>query len=187
MTANLGIAGAIAALALASAPTVAQAQFAVPEPEGRTAIPVCPGDPRCPKRSDGDDAPRSFSKAPRAATASAGPRATAIGSRQTIALLFSTSSADLSPKTRADLDALTPALLNGTTRFVIEGHADEPGTKATNLRLSEKRAGAVRDYLVARGVPPAKLEARGYGNERRRAGLPPLAPGNRRVEIVRAD
>jgi outer membrane protein OmpA-like peptidoglycan-associated protein len=48
-------------------------------------------------------------------------------------------------------------------RVSIEGHTDNVGGEAMNMRLSQARAEAVRDYLVAKGVSPDRLEAIGYG------------------------
>src|SRR6266511_2631729 len=48
-------------------------------------------------------------------------------------------------------------------RISIEGHTDNVGGETQNMRLSQRRAEAVRDYLVAKGISPARLEAIGYG------------------------
>jgi outer membrane protein OmpA-like peptidoglycan-associated protein len=48
-------------------------------------------------------------------------------------------------------------------RISIEGHTDNIGGEGANMKLSQRRAEAVRDYLVSRGVSPARLEAIGYG------------------------
>jgi peptidoglycan-associated lipoprotein len=48
----------------------------------------------------------------------------------------------------------------------IEGNADERGTREYNLALGARRANAVRDFLVARGVSPARIETISYGKER---------------------
>ncbi|HET8542432.1 MAG TPA: OmpA family protein [Anaeromyxobacter sp.] len=48
-------------------------------------------------------------------------------------------------------------------RVSIEGHTDSVGGEAMNMRLSQRRAEAVRDYLVAKGIPPDRLEAIGFG------------------------
>jgi peptidoglycan-associated lipoprotein len=46
---------------------------------------------------------------------------------------------------------------NSEARVVIEGHADERGTNEYNLALGERRANAVRDYLMAGGVDPERI------------------------------
>jgi outer membrane protein OmpA-like peptidoglycan-associated protein/opacity protein-like surface antigen len=69
----------------------------------------------------------------------------------------------------------------------VGGHSDADGSEAYNLKLSQRRANAVRDYLVKMGVPPAQLTAKGYGESQ------PIAPNttpegkaeNRRVELKR--
>ena len=48
-------------------------------------------------------------------------------------------------------------------RVSIEGHTDNVGGEASNMRLSQRRAEAVRDYLVAKGISPDRLEATGFG------------------------
>ena len=48
-------------------------------------------------------------------------------------------------------------------RVSIEGHTDNVGKEVTNMRLSQRRAEAVRDYLVAKGISPDRLEAVGFG------------------------
>ena len=70
-------------------------------------------------------------------------------------------------------------------RFNIEGHTDSVGSAATNQRLSEERAGAVRNYLIENGIASDRLVSAGYGEDR------PIASNNtregrrtnRRVEI----
>jgi OmpA-OmpF porin, OOP family len=48
-------------------------------------------------------------------------------------------------------------------RVSIEGHTDNTGGEVTNMRLSQRRAEAVRDYLVSKGISPGRLDAVGYG------------------------
>ena len=68
----------------------------------------------------------------------------------------------------------------------IEGHTDNVGKPDANMKLSQRRAEAVRDYLVKKGVAPQRLEAKGFGQER------PIAPNtdakgratNRRVDFL---
>ncbi len=50
--------------------------------------------------------------------------------------------------------------------IMIEGHADERGTREYNLALGEKRAMTVRNYLIANGVEPARIQTISYGKER---------------------
>lgn len=50
--------------------------------------------------------------------------------------------------------------------IVIEGHADERGTREYNLALGLRRAAAVRDYLIALGVAPDRVSIISYGKER---------------------
>ncbi|MCB2111459.1 peptidoglycan-associated lipoprotein Pal [Albidovulum sp.] len=49
---------------------------------------------------------------------------------------------------------------------IIEGHADEQGTREYNLALGAKRASAVQAYLIAQGVTPGRLQTVSYGKER---------------------
>jgi len=53
-----------------------------------------------------------------------------------------------------------------TVVLMIEGHADERGTREYNLALSARRAQAVKDYLASLGVSGARLETISYGKER---------------------
>jgi len=51
-------------------------------------------------------------------------------------------------------------------QITVEGHCDERGTREYNLALGERRANASRDYLVALGVSPSRLQTISYGKER---------------------
>lgn len=55
---------------------------------------------------------------------------------------------------------------NGSFSAVVEGHADEQGTREYNLALGARRASAVRDYLVNQGVADSRLKTITYGKER---------------------
>jgi OOP family OmpA-OmpF porin len=48
-------------------------------------------------------------------------------------------------------------------RIEVQGHTDGSGSDRYNMQLSQRRAAAVRDYLISQGVAPAQVEARGYG------------------------
>ena len=71
-------------------------------------------------------------------------------------------------------------------RMRLEGHADERGTREYNLALAERRANAVRAYLVAQGVARSQIEVISYGEEKpANSGHSESAwAQNRRVEII---
>jgi peptidoglycan-associated lipoprotein len=50
--------------------------------------------------------------------------------------------------------------------FIVEGHADERGTREYNIALSARRAEAVRNYLTSRGVQPHRMRTIAFGKER---------------------
>lgn len=51
-------------------------------------------------------------------------------------------------------------------QIVVEGHADERGTREYNLALGERRANSVKDFLVAQGIQASRLKTISYGKER---------------------
>lgn len=55
---------------------------------------------------------------------------------------------------------------NASYAVIIEGHADEQGTREYNLSLGAKRAAAVQDFLISQGVAPPRLRTITYGKER---------------------
>ena len=55
---------------------------------------------------------------------------------------------------------------NQNLNVTLEGHADERGTREYNLALGEKRANAVKDYLIANGISSARIQVVSYGKER---------------------
>ena len=73
-------------------------------------------------------------------------------------------------------------------KFTIEGHADERGTREYNLALGERRANAVKDYLMTYGISGSRLNVISYGKERPvNSGSNPLAwSQNRRSVTVKA-
>ncbi|MBI6628612.1 peptidoglycan-associated lipoprotein Pal [Pontibaca salina] len=87
----------------------------------------------------------------------------AIGDR----VFFANDQSGLSPEARATLDGQSQWLLTNTDyTAVIEGHADEKGTREYNLALGARRANTVREYLVTSGVPASRLKTISYGKER---------------------
>ena len=82
-------------------------------------------------------------------------------------ILFKTNSARILPKSYPILDALVETIKKHPEieKIIIKGHTDSVGSRKYNLRLSQRRANAVRNYLIKKGIPPQKLEAVGYGED----------------------
>jgi peptidoglycan-associated lipoprotein len=82
-------------------------------------------------------------------------------------VLFAVDQHTLSDSARVVLNAQAQWLLmNADYTAVIEGHADEQGTREYNLGLGSRRANAAREYLITQGVPAARLKTVTYGKER---------------------
>lgn len=80
---------------------------------------------------------------------------------------FELDSADLSEAARASLQKNATWLNRWTsTRITAQGHADSRGTSEYNLALGERRATAIRDYLVTLGVAVARISTVSFGEER---------------------
>lgn len=88
---------------------------------------------------------------------------TTVGDR----VLFLVDQSTLTADAIATLDAQAE-WLNSNPQYTIkiEGHADEQGTREYNLGLGAKRASAVSNYLISRGVAPIRLETVTFGKER---------------------
>ncbi len=112
----------------------------------------------------------SSTPGPEGATASVAPGTP--GHFQQVAgdrVYFETDQSDLRPDARATLDKQAAWLKQYGDRYqqyVIEGHADERGTREYNLALGERRANSVRTYLVTQGIATGKLRTISYGKER---------------------
>jgi peptidoglycan-associated lipoprotein len=82
-------------------------------------------------------------------------------------VFFDTDRFDLTPSARDSLAANAAWLQDHLTiSILIEGHCDERNTREYNLALGERRASAVRDYLVFLGIPPQRIQIISYGEER---------------------
>jgi peptidoglycan-associated lipoprotein len=81
-------------------------------------------------------------------------------------VFFATNRSTLHSGAKATLDKQAAYLISSKLKVVIEGHADERGTREYNLALGSRRANAVRDYLLSKGVPKAQLKTISYGKER---------------------
>jgi outer membrane protein OmpA-like peptidoglycan-associated protein len=102
-------------------------------------------------------------------------------------VLFRTNEATLLPAAEARLNEVAEALMTTKERSVmVEGHTDSRGSAAANQALSQRRADAVRSYLIVRGYPGQNIEARGIGRDRPVAenGTAEGRANNRRVEII---
>ncbi|WP_370390216.1 OmpA family protein [uncultured Winogradskyella sp.] len=91
-------------------------------------------------------------------------------------ILFDTGKATFKKGTDEVLEAMVTIFKEyPRAKFAIEGHTDSTGSKATNQALSERRAQAVRDYLIANGIAADRLTAAGYGEDK------PIADNNTRA------
>jgi outer membrane protein OmpA-like peptidoglycan-associated protein len=99
---------------------------------------------------------------------------------------FEFNSSELQPQATAQLKQLRSALTSESLskdRFMVAGHTDGKGNPQYNHQLSERRAEAVKRYLVENGIDADRLEAVGYGAEHLALPDRPEDPSNRRVEI----
>lgn len=105
-----------------------------------------------------------------------------------IEVLFGYDSIEITPEAAAGLKTLGEALADprlAGQRFVIAGHTDARGSRDYNYYLSDRRAEAVRRYLIRQyRVPPRALIARGFGESRLKNPGNPEGPENRRVQII---
>jgi peptidoglycan-associated lipoprotein len=82
-------------------------------------------------------------------------------------VLFAVDQHTLSPEARTVLAGQAQWLMtNSTYAVIIEGHADEQGTREYNLSLGARRAAAVQNYLISQGVPASRMRTISYGKER---------------------
>ncbi len=174
-------------------PVVVEAPVVVEEkrpcPDGP---PGCTEVDWCLKDADADGVPDCLDKCPDTPKGtpvepSGCPPASLQGSIIFRNILFAFNKADLKAESLPVLDQVVEYLLaNPGVNMEIQGHTDNVGTPAYNMRLSEKRAASVQQYLAGRGVPAERLRTKGFGLTR------PIAPGNtdddrarnRRVEFA---
>ncbi len=103
-------------------------------------------------------------------------------------IVFATDKAAISPESEATLERALNALnLHPEVAVEIRGYTDNTGSRKTNIRLSQARADAVKNWLVARGISSDRVTTKGYGPD------DPIAPNttkegrqkNRRIEFFR--
>ena len=103
-------------------------------------------------------------------------------------ITFDVAKATIKPESYGTLNTIVSIMKdNAAVKFEIGGHSDSDGDDASNLKLSQSRADAVRDKLISMGIDATRLTAKGYGESK------PLVPNsspenkanNRRVEFVK--
>ena len=101
---------------------------------------------------------------------------------------FEYNSADVSAKSLPSVQALGRALSNAELKgstFVVAGHTDAAGGEGYNQDLSERRADAIKRYLVDKyGINGTDLVTVGYGKSKLKDPSQPMAEANRRVQVV---
>ncbi len=76
----------------------------------------------------------------------------------------------------------------GARLFIVAGHTDAAGSDAYNQELSERRADAIKRYLVEKaGIPAANLVTVGYGRTKLKDSANPLSEVNRRVQVANTE
>lgn len=174
---------------------------AAPQPEPAPAAPPPPVEPPAPQDSDGDGVLDSLDRCPDT------PHGVAVdefgcprrGSVTLHGVTFEFDSATLTSDSHAVLTAVAQDVKRyPNLKLELQGHTDSVGNDAYNLRLSEQRAQSVREFLIAAGVNPQQLSAKGYGEtqptasnatadgraENRRVDMQVLDnPGDVRVEV----
>ena len=158
----------------------------------------CPGTPRgaevdsrgCPRDDDNDGVANYMDECPGT------PRGVSVDNRgcpqagETLLVLndikFAFDSSTLDASSRARLDQVAQMLEQQNVRIDIVGHTDSTGAEAYNQSLSERRAQAVRSYLLSKGIDSARLSSSGRGESSPVASndTPEGRTTNRRVEFV---
>jgi OmpA-OmpF porin, OOP family len=106
----------------------------------------------------------------------------------TVAIQFDFGSARIRPESFRTVGLLADSLYHPYLlgyRFLVVGHTDAVGGRASNLKLSQQRAEAIRDALINPfGIAPSRIEAVGLGEEQLLNRANPLAAANRRVQLI---
>ena len=101
---------------------------------------------------------------------------------------FDYNSSDISASSMPNVQALGSALSNPSLKgstFLVAGHTDAQGGESYNQDLSERRADAIKNYLVSHySIAAADLVTVGYGKSKPKDPSAPMDPANRRVQVV---
>ena len=110
-----------------------------------------------------ETADTSASEAPSVVPGSEEEFITEVGDR----VFFEFDKSNLTSAARSTLDRQAAWLKQyPSVQIIVEGHADERGTREYNLALGERRANSAKEYLVAQGVDPERVRTISYGKER---------------------
>jgi outer membrane protein OmpA-like peptidoglycan-associated protein len=146
---------------------------------------ICPGDRRCPPGAVVVPSP-AYIDCPDGSRAMDGMQCPVAMIPPRI-VFFPWDSAELIGAAREQLNQVADDYRRGgSVQIRLEGHTDRSGSESYNLALSERRAAAVRDYLLAMGVISTAITVKGWGESRPQVetddGM--REPNNRRVEIL---
>ncbi len=156
--------------------------------KAKSLCPPIPCPPACkkkvgPKDSDGDGVIDSLDRCPNTPK---GATVNKVGCWVVKGLLFDFNKADIKPQYYKNLDEVVKVLkANPGLKVEIQGHTDNVGSAAYNMKLSLRRAQAVANYLIQHGISPSRLTVKGYGFTRPVASndTPEGRALNRRVQI----
>lgn len=100
-------------------------------------------------------------------------------------ITFATNDATINPNFYSTLNTVAQQLNDGQVAVVVSGYTDSSGNDSINIPLSQRRAQAVAQYLVGKGVPTTRINAQGYGSANPIANnaTPAGKAQNRRVEL----
>ncbi|MBC7610298.1 MAG: OmpA family protein [Polaromonas sp.] len=130
---------------------------------------------------------KAFAPAPKSSTLMSMGLPKAVKKSIDMELLFPFASATISPKVKTQLGALGEFLQSaqlGPGEFLIEGHSDGVGSAENNRQLSERRAQAVKGFLVSQyKVSPQVISVSGVGSQHLKDPANPASEANRRVEF----
>lgn len=158
-----------------------RAESAAPEPRAESSQATSSG------RATSSHRARREGRASSGGGGAAAPRAGILA----VQINFDRNSTQIKPEYFPYLDSIGQALSSqeaGGHSIIVEGHTDAKGSAAYNQVLSEKRAEAVREYLIEKhGVDPSHISAVGKGKSELLVKSNPYAADNRRVQFRRGD